>query len=98
MYGLKRIFHCHRSYKLLNILEFSSSRKRMSVIVRNEEGKLLLLCKGADRFVKRNITSKLIKLFRLCHMILKNVMKRLLDCKGRSMECTNLHSPPSQKK
>ncbi|XP_023874750.2 putative phospholipid-transporting ATPase 9 isoform X4 [Quercus suber] len=37
-----------RSYKLLNILEFSSSRKRMSVIVRNMEGKLLLLCKGAD--------------------------------------------------
>ncbi|KAF6147887.1 hypothetical protein GIB67_014467 [Kingdonia uniflora] len=37
-----------RSYNLLNILEFSSSRKRMSVIVRNEEGKLLLLCKGAD--------------------------------------------------
>ncbi|KAB2073140.1 hypothetical protein ES319_A07G063600v1 [Gossypium barbadense] len=37
-----------RSYKLLNILEFSSSRKRMSVILQNEEGKLLLLCKGAD--------------------------------------------------
>ncbi|GMI76738.1 Aminophospholipid ATPase 9 [Hibiscus trionum] len=37
-----------RSYNLLNILEFSSSRKRMSVILRNEEGKLLLLCKGAD--------------------------------------------------
>ncbi|XVE56714.1 hypothetical protein DITRI_Ditri04bG0032800 [Diplodiscus trichospermus] len=37
-----------RSYKLFHILEFSSSRKRMSVIVRNEEGKLLLLCKGAD--------------------------------------------------
>ncbi|CAL5419079.1 unnamed protein product [Camellia sinensis] len=37
-----------RLYKLLNVLEFNSSRKRMSVIVRNEEGKLLLLCKGAD--------------------------------------------------
>jgi hypothetical protein len=37
-----------RSCKLLSILEFSSSRKRMFVIVRNEEGKLLLLCKGAD--------------------------------------------------
>ncbi|CAJ2642055.1 unnamed protein product [Trifolium pratense] len=37
-----------RSYKLLNILEFSSARKRMSVIVRDEEGKLLLLSKGAD--------------------------------------------------
>ncbi|KAL4205060.1 hypothetical protein AMTRI_Chr01g135270 [Amborella trichopoda] len=37
-----------QSYKILNVLEFSSSRKRMSVIVQNEEGQLLLLCKGAD--------------------------------------------------
>ncbi|KAK1326904.1 putative phospholipid-transporting ATPase 9 [Acorus calamus] len=37
-----------RSYTLLNILEFTSARKRMSVIIRNEEGQLLLLCKGAD--------------------------------------------------
>ncbi|KAI8528726.1 hypothetical protein RHMOL_Rhmol12G0169700 [Rhododendron molle] len=37
-----------RIYKLLDILEFSSSRKRMSVIVRDDEGKLLLLTKGAD--------------------------------------------------
>ncbi|XP_073059377.1 putative phospholipid-transporting ATPase 9 [Primulina eburnea] len=37
-----------RSYKLLHIIEFNSTRKRMSVIVRDEEGKLLLLCKGAD--------------------------------------------------
>lgn len=44
-------FTFHRSYKLLNVLEFNSARKRMSVIVRNEEGKVLLLCKGADRYV-----------------------------------------------
>ncbi|KAF7801509.1 putative phospholipid-transporting ATPase 8 isoform X1 [Senna tora] len=37
-----------RVYELLHVLEFSSSRKRMSVIVRNEENQLLLLCKGAD--------------------------------------------------
>lgn len=37
-----------RTYKLLHVLEFSSSRKRMSVIVRNEENRLFLLCKGAD--------------------------------------------------
>lgn len=40
-----------RNFELLDIIEFSSSRKRMSVIVKNEEGTLLLLCKGADRFV-----------------------------------------------
>ncbi|XP_027924292.1 probable phospholipid-transporting ATPase 8 isoform X2 [Vigna unguiculata] len=37
-----------RVYQLLHVLEFSSSRKRMSVIVRNEENQLLLLSKGAD--------------------------------------------------
>ncbi|KAF7819576.1 putative phospholipid-transporting ATPase 8 isoform X1 [Senna tora] len=37
-----------RIYELLHTLEFSSSRKRMSVIVRNENNQLLLLCKGAD--------------------------------------------------
>ncbi|XP_020204910.1 putative phospholipid-transporting ATPase 9 [Cajanus cajan] len=37
-----------RTYKLLNVLEFNSSRKRMSVIVKDEKGKILLLCKGAD--------------------------------------------------
>ncbi|RVX08687.1 putative phospholipid-transporting ATPase 8 [Vitis vinifera] len=37
-----------RTYKLLHVLEFKSSRKRMSVIVRNPENQLLLLSKGAD--------------------------------------------------
>ncbi|CAL1358050.1 unnamed protein product [Linum trigynum] len=37
-----------RVYKLLNVLEFSSSRKRMSVVVRSMENQLLLLSKGAD--------------------------------------------------
>ncbi|KAE9595722.1 putative phospholipid-translocating ATPase [Lupinus albus] len=37
-----------RIYKLLNVLEFNSTRKRMSVIVKDEEGRILLLCKGAD--------------------------------------------------
>ncbi|KAG2267989.1 hypothetical protein Bca52824_062544 [Brassica carinata] len=39
---------CNRVYRLLNVLEFNSTRKRMSVIVRDEDGKILLLSKGAD--------------------------------------------------
>lgn len=44
-----------RLYKLLNVLEFNSSRKRMSVIVRNEEGQILILCKGADSVMFGNL-------------------------------------------
>jgi phospholipid-translocating ATPase len=35
-------------YEVLAILEFTSARRRMSVIVRNPEGKIILFCKGAD--------------------------------------------------
>ncbi|KAF2074244.1 hypothetical protein CYY_004454 [Polysphondylium violaceum] len=36
------------SYSLLAVLEFSSARRRMSVIVRTPENKIMLLTKGAD--------------------------------------------------
>lgn len=34
-------------YEILNILEFTSDRKRMGVVVRTEDGKLKLYVKGA---------------------------------------------------
>ncbi|CAJ1056454.1 phospholipid-transporting ATPase ID [Xyrichtys novacula] len=39
------------TYKLLAILDFNNVRKRMSVIVRNPEGKIRLYCKGADTII-----------------------------------------------
>uniref|UniRef100_A0AAQ5Y6F4 Phospholipid-transporting ATPase n=1 Tax=Amphiprion ocellaris TaxID=80972 RepID=A0AAQ5Y6F4_AMPOC len=36
------------TYSLLAILDFNNIRKRMSVIVRNPEGRIRLYCKGAD--------------------------------------------------
>jgi phospholipid-translocating ATPase len=35
-------------FKILQILEFDSTRKRMSVVIELEDGRLRLLCKGAD--------------------------------------------------
>ena len=35
-------------YTVLNVLEFSSDRKRMSVVCRTPEGAVVLYCKGAD--------------------------------------------------
>lgn len=40
-----------RRYEILNVLDFTSSRKRMSVIVRNPEGEIKLYCKGADTVI-----------------------------------------------
>ncbi|XP_069482895.1 phospholipid-transporting ATPase ID-like [Ambystoma mexicanum] len=40
-----------KTYELLAILDFDNVRKRMSVIVRDPDGRLTLFCKGADTIV-----------------------------------------------
>ena len=52
-------FGLEKKYKLLDTFEFNSDRKRMSVIMQNEDGKIIMFCKGADsimasRFSKEN--------------------------------------------
>ncbi|KAL4376317.1 hypothetical protein GQ457_02G020290 [Hibiscus cannabinus] len=47
-----------RVYNLLHVLEFSSARKRMSVIVRNPENQLLLLAKGADSAIFERLSKQ----------------------------------------
>jgi phospholipid-translocating ATPase len=40
-----------RTYKVLNTLEFNSTRKRMSAIVRMPDNRIKLFCKGADSMI-----------------------------------------------
>ncbi|KAF7592101.1 hypothetical protein BBP40_000706 [Aspergillus hancockii] len=40
-----------RTYTVLNTLEFNSSRKRMSAIIRMPDGHIRLFCKGADSII-----------------------------------------------
>ncbi|XP_016332077.1 probable phospholipid-transporting ATPase IA isoform X5 [Sinocyclocheilus anshuiensis] len=43
-------------YELLHVLEFTSTRKRMSVIMRTPSGKIRLYCKGADTVIYERLT------------------------------------------
>ncbi|CAI6010351.1 unnamed protein product [Closterium sp. NIES-65] len=56
-YGARWSVVQDRSYELLNTLEFTSHRKRMSVVVRTPEGRLLLLCKGADSVIMDRLSA-----------------------------------------
>ncbi|GMH77774.1 hypothetical protein TrST_g13861 [Triparma strigata] len=38
-------------WEILMVIEFNSTRKRMSVVCKSPEGKTLLLCKGADNII-----------------------------------------------
>ena len=49
-----------KTFDLLNILEFNSDRKRMSVIVKDSKGKIYLFCKGADNKIFERSKSEMI--------------------------------------
>ncbi|KAI5461679.1 hypothetical protein BGZ63DRAFT_424547 [Mariannaea sp. PMI_226] len=39
------------TYQILDVIEFSSKRKRMSIIIRMPDGRICVLCKGADNVI-----------------------------------------------
>lgn len=43
-------------YEILNVLEFTSTRKRMSVIAKNSKGEIKLYCKGADTVIYERLS------------------------------------------
>ena len=43
-------------YKLLHVIEFNSDRKRMSVIVRTSDNRVMIVCKGADSIISARLT------------------------------------------
>lgn len=49
-----------RTMNLLHVLEFNSTRKRMSILMRSpQDGKIILLCKGADSVIYERLKKDL---------------------------------------
>ncbi|PAV78498.1 hypothetical protein WR25_09553 [Diploscapter pachys] len=44
-------------FELLAVLEFNSERKRMSAIVRDKEGQIMIYCKGADTMIMSRLAT-----------------------------------------
>lgn len=44
-----------RKFKLLNLIEFDSDRKRMTVVVKTPEDRILVICKGADSIIEKRL-------------------------------------------
>lgn len=45
-------------YEVLDVIEFSSERKRMSIIVQFPDGRICLVCKGADSIIMEKLKNK----------------------------------------
>ncbi|KAI9011969.1 hypothetical protein CLU79DRAFT_709666 [Phycomyces nitens] len=52
--------HCEikgvdKKFEVLNVCEFNSTRKRMSVVLKDPKGKIVLYCKGADSVILQRL-------------------------------------------
>ncbi|KIV87851.1 hypothetical protein PV11_03369 [Exophiala sideris] len=65
------------TYEVLDVIEFSSARKRMSIIVRFPDQRICLLSKGADSTIR-----KLLRLAELATTSVQAVEKRATDRKS----------------
>lgn len=45
-------------YEILDVIEFSSGRKRMSIILKFPDGRICLLCKGADNVILERLKNR----------------------------------------
>lgn len=59
------------SYQVLDVIEFSSKRKRMSIIIRMPDGRICVFCKGAD-----NVIMQRLKLSNLAEEKAKDIGRR----------------------
>ncbi|KAK0302813.1 drs2 neo1 protein [Friedmanniomyces endolithicus] len=67
----------YERYEVLDVIEFSSKRKRMSVVVRFPDGRICLMCKGADSAVMQRL-----RLAYLAHQKSAEVEKRVNERKS----------------
>ncbi|KAM3133208.1 hypothetical protein pb186bvf_014636 [Paramecium bursaria] len=47
------------TYQIMQVIEFNSTRKRMSIILKDQSGKLILFCKGADNVILSMLEDRL---------------------------------------
>jgi magnesium-transporting ATPase (P-type) len=53
------IQHRPKKIQLLNMFEFDSDRKRMSVIIKDSDGHYKLYIKGADNIIKGRLNTRI---------------------------------------
>ncbi|KAH8650116.1 P-type ATPase [Xylariales sp. PMI_506] len=77
------------TYEILDVIEFSSKRKRMSIIVRYPDGRVCIICKGADSMVLPRLKSANLALQKVSEVRKSAELERELLRRSEQMEPRN---------
>jgi len=69
------------TFEVLDVIEFSSKRKRMSILLKFPDGRIALICKGAD-----SVIMKRLRLATLAHQKLAEIEERAIERKSMEAE------------
>lgn len=66
-------------YEIMDVIEFSSKRKRMSVVVRLPDGRIAVLCKGADSVIMDRLRLSQLANQKLSEIEKHNVQRKSME-------------------
>jgi len=80
------------TYEILNVIEFSSKRKRMSIIVRFPNGKICIFCKGADSAIMPRLKHASLALQKVGEVTRRSSKRKSLEVE-EALRRMSEHSP-----
>jgi phospholipid-translocating ATPase len=80
------------SYDVLDVIEFSSKRKRMSIIVRFPNGKICIFCKGADSVILPLLKLAPLAIEKKTEVIRRTSMRKSMEA-DQALRRMSEHSP-----
>jgi phospholipid-translocating ATPase len=80
------------TYEVLDVIEFSSKRKRMSIIVRFPHGKICILCKGADSAIMPRLKLASLAMQKVGEVTRRSSKKKSLEVE-EALRRMSEHSP-----
>ncbi|TVY37406.1 putative phospholipid-transporting ATPase [Lachnellula occidentalis] len=84
------------TYDVLDVIEFSSKRKRMSIIVRFPNGKICIFCKGADSALLPRLKLASLAIEKVSEVVRRSSKRKSMEAEQalrRMSEQTSEHSP-----
>lgn len=83
------------SYEVLDVIEFSSKRKRMSIVVKFPNGKICVFCKGADSAILPRLKLASLAIEKAAEVVRKSSVRKSMEAEQalRRMSHQSEHSP-----
>jgi phospholipid-translocating ATPase len=82
-------------YEILDVIEFSSKRKRMSVTVRFPDGRVCVICKGADSIVMQRLRLAALATSKMVDIEKRTNMRKSLEAQEAIRRRSEQHERPS---